>query len=67
MIGEHLFFLLRVETTMGNLRRIRGQELDIISQLVVGSMASIDSEASIAFSRLRMIIQVEDNLFPIKC
>ena len=38
MIGEHLFFLPRVETIMGNLRRIRGQMLDIISRTVTGSM-----------------------------
>jgi hypothetical protein len=41
MIGEHLFFLPRVETVMGNLRRIRGEMLDIISQTVPESMASI--------------------------
>ena len=40
MIGEYLFFLPQVETVMGNLRRIRAQMLDIISQPVVGSMAS---------------------------
>jgi hypothetical protein len=41
LIGEHLFFLPRVETVMGNLRRIRGEMLDIISQTVPKSMASI--------------------------
>ncbi|KAJ5771494.1 uncharacterized protein N7511_003545 [Penicillium nucicola] len=30
-VGEYLFFLPRVETAMGNLRRVRGQILDIIS------------------------------------
>jgi hypothetical protein len=32
MIGEHMFFLPRMETVMGNLRRVRGQMLDIIAQ-----------------------------------
>ncbi|KAJ5982582.1 hypothetical protein N7451_012682 [Penicillium sp. IBT 35674x] len=32
MIGEHLFFLPLMETVMGNLRRVRGQMLDIIAQ-----------------------------------
>lgn len=40
MIEEHLFFLPRVETVMGNLRRLRGQMLDIIAQHAVGSKAS---------------------------
>jgi hypothetical protein len=40
MIGEHLFFLPRVESVMGNLRRIRGEMWDVISQTVAGSMAS---------------------------
>jgi hypothetical protein len=31
-IGEHLFFLPRVETALGNLRRARGQLLDTISR-----------------------------------
>jgi hypothetical protein len=31
-VGEHLFFLPRVETTMGNLHRMREQMLDIISR-----------------------------------
>lgn len=31
-VGEHMFFLPRVETTMGNLCRVRGQMLDIISR-----------------------------------
>ena len=41
MIGEHLFFLPRMETAMGNLCRIKGEMLDIISQTVPESMASI--------------------------
>ena len=40
MVGEHLFFLPRVETVMGNLSRVRGQILDIISQTAVGAMAA---------------------------
>ncbi|CAI7620915.1 unnamed protein product [Penicillium pancosmium] len=32
LIGEHLFFLPRIETAMGNLSRVRKQILDIISQ-----------------------------------
>jgi hypothetical protein len=40
MIGEHLFFLPRMETVMGNLRRVRGQMLDIIAQSAVGPRAS---------------------------
>jgi hypothetical protein len=31
-VGEHLFFLPRVETTMGNLLRMREQMLDIVSR-----------------------------------
>jgi hypothetical protein len=31
-VGEHLFFLPRVETTMGNLHRMREQMLDIVSR-----------------------------------
>lgn len=42
-VGEHMFFLPRVETTMGNLCRVRGQMLDIISratsQATVGGTA----------------------------
>ncbi|CAG8140906.1 unnamed protein product [Penicillium nalgiovense] len=38
-VGEHMFFLPRVETIMGNLRRVRGQILDIISRAAVGAMA----------------------------
>jgi hypothetical protein len=37
-VGEHLFFLPRVETAIGNLRRVRGQILDIISLVTVGTM-----------------------------
>jgi hypothetical protein len=40
MVGEHLFFLPRMELVMGNLRRIRREMWDIISQTVPGSMAS---------------------------
>ena len=40
MIREHLFFLPRVESVMGNLCRIRGQMLEIVSRTVAGSMAS---------------------------
>ncbi|KAJ5148264.1 hypothetical protein N7526_001616 [Penicillium atrosanguineum] len=40
MIGEHRFFLPRVETVMGNLCRTRQQILIIISQTAVRSMAS---------------------------
>jgi hypothetical protein len=40
MIGEHLFFLPRMETVMGNLRRVRGQMLDIIAQSAVGPRVS---------------------------
>lgn len=32
IIGEHLFFLPRVETATWNLRRVRGQVLDAISR-----------------------------------
>jgi len=39
MIGEHMFFLPRMETVMGNLRRVRGQMLDIIAQSPAGSRA----------------------------
>jgi hypothetical protein len=37
-VGEHLFFLPRIETAMGNLRRVRGQILDIISLATVGAI-----------------------------
>ncbi|KAJ5982306.1 hypothetical protein N7451_012406 [Penicillium sp. IBT 35674x] len=37
MSGEHMFFLPRMETVMGNLRRVRGQMLDIIAQSPAGS------------------------------
>ena len=40
MIGEHRFFLPRVESAMGNLCRTRQQILVIISQTAVRSMAS---------------------------
>lgn len=40
MIGEHRFFLPRVESVMGNLCRTRQQILIIISQTAVRSMAS---------------------------
>jgi hypothetical protein len=33
LIGEHLFFLPRIETAMGNLSRVREQVLNIISQV----------------------------------
>jgi hypothetical protein len=33
LMGEHLFFLPRFETAMGNLSRVRKQILDIISQV----------------------------------
>lgn len=36
-VGEHLFFLPRVETAMGNLRRVRGQIVDIISLATLGA------------------------------
>lgn len=36
--GEHLFFLPRAETTTWNLRRIRGQLLDTISQHDIGAI-----------------------------
>jgi hypothetical protein len=38
MVGEHLFFLPRVETAMGNLRRLRAQILDIISLATIAAM-----------------------------
>jgi hypothetical protein len=37
-IGEHLFFLPRVETALGNLRRVRGQLLDTISRHDFGAI-----------------------------
>ena len=37
MLWERLFFLPRVETVMGNLRRVRGQILDIVSRHAVGT------------------------------
>jgi hypothetical protein len=40
MIGEHRFFLPRVESVMGNLCRTRQQILIVISQTAVRSMAS---------------------------
>ena len=40
MIGEHLFFLPRVESVMGNICQTREQILIIISQTAVRSMAS---------------------------
>jgi hypothetical protein len=33
LIGEHIFFLPRIKTAMGNLSRVRKQILDIISQV----------------------------------
>jgi hypothetical protein len=39
-VGEHLFFLPRVETIMGNLHRVREQILEIISRAAVGATAS---------------------------
>jgi hypothetical protein len=38
MVGEYLFFLPRLEMAIGNLRRVRGQILDIISQATVGAV-----------------------------
>lgn len=39
-IGEHLFFLPRVETTTSNLRRARGQLLDTISWHGIGTIGT---------------------------
>ncbi|CAG8056325.1 unnamed protein product [Penicillium salamii] len=36
-VGEHLFFLPRVETMMGNLHRMREQMLDMVSQAAFGA------------------------------
>jgi hypothetical protein len=38
-VGEHIFFLPRIETTMGNLHRMREQMLDIISRTAFGATA----------------------------
>lgn len=37
--GEHLFFLPRIETIMGNLHRMREQMLDMVSQTGFGATA----------------------------
>jgi hypothetical protein len=39
-IGEHLLFLPRVETALGNLRRVRGQLLDTISRHDSGAIGT---------------------------
>ena len=39
-IGEHLFFLPRVETATWNLRRVRGQLLDTISWHGIGAIGT---------------------------
>lgn len=39
-IGEHIFFLPRVETALGNLCRIRGQLLDTISRYNFGAIGT---------------------------
>lgn len=36
-VGEHLFFLPRIETIMGNLHRMREQMLDMVSQAAFGA------------------------------
>ena len=36
-VGEHIFFLPRIETMMGNLHRMREQMLDMVSQAAFGA------------------------------